>query len=366
MKKTMRYITMLCAAAGVALLPSCKEERMEADTDADRRIYLRAMVEGTTATTRVPYILTAPDRNNPLNVAVWASTTQHVFTHTDGANGKDGTVALHTTANFTNGSEQLLNEAVYPKATSGTASTVYFVGLHPQTGWTTTDGQTAISTVINGKTDVMFAPQISGTYGGNTTGDKWPTFKFHHLLTWLRIQMVAESDDVRGAWGKVTDLTIQSKTQVSIDLSKGEANIADAATFSGDETDLPFYHKDTNDEFLKEEYYELKAPYGDENMYDKVEEVAYVLCAPVEATAADTDGTRTTEYTLTVKTENRPEGVTVNVDLMDGADSYFDENTRNHQFVLLLKFKMGDNISVMAQPVDWVTGGLGSGEMNEN
>lgn len=211
----------------------------------------------------------------------------------------------------------------------------------------------------------MFAPQISGTYGGNTTGDKWPTFKFHHLLTWLRIQMVAESEEVRDAWGKVTGLTVKSKTKVSVNL-KGTTALANAATFAGDETNLKFYQTDTDNEFPGAGGYELIAPYGDENMYDKVEEVAYVLCAPVEATATDTDGTRTTEYTLTVKTENRPEGVTVNVDLMDGADSYFDENTRNHQFVLLLKFKMGDNISVMAQPVDWVTGGLGSGEMNEN
>ncbi len=360
----LRYI-MPCVAACVVLFPSCKEERMEIDTDADRRIYLRAMVEGTTATTRVPYILTAPERNNPLNVAVWASTTQHVFTHTDGANGKNGTVALHTTANFTNGSEQLLNEAVYPKATSGTTSTVYFVGLHPQAGWTTADGQTAThATVIDGKTDVMFAPKISGTYGGNTDNTTWPTFKFHHLLTWLRIQMVAESEEVSKAWGKVTGLTIQSKKEISIDLSKEEANIANAATFSGD-IDLNFYRTDADVTFPGTDGYLLKGPYGSTDYKPYIEEVAYVLCAPVEATEKDTETeNKTTEYTLTVTTERRT--VTVDVDLMDGDGSYFDKSTRNHQFVLLLKFKMGDNISVIAQPVDWKTGGLGSGELKED
>lgn len=365
MKKTMRYITMLCAAAGVALLPSCKEERMEFDTDTDRRIYLRAMVEGTTATTRVPYILTAPNRNNPLNVAVWASTTSGTF-EDKGLNGKTGStteVALHTTANFTNGKEQLLVDAVYPNNAN---TSVYFVGLHPQTGWTMTDEKTAThATAIDGKTDVMFAPQISGMYGGNTTGDKWPTFKFHHLLTWLRIQMVAESEEISNAWGKVTDLTIQSKTQVSIDLSKGEDNIANAATFAGDETDLDFYQTDTDNKFPGTDGYELKGPYGSTDYESYIEEVAYVLCAPVEATAEDTETkNKTTEYTLTVITERRT--VTVDVDLMKDENTPFNGSTRNHQFVLLLKFKMGDNISVMAKPVDWKTGGSGNGELNEN
>lgn len=363
MKKTMRYM-MLCAVCA-ALLPSCEEE-MTADADTDRRIYLRATVEGATTTTRAPYILTTPNRDNPLEVAVWASTTQSLFANRDDANGKNGEVAIHTSANFTNGSEQLLDEAVYPKTTGGTTRKVYFVGLHPKTGWETTTGDTTAvhSTAIDGKTDVMFAPQISGEYSGNTSGDKWPTFEFHHLLTWLRIQMVAESEEVRTAWGPVTDLTIKSKTKVSVNL-KGTTALANAATFLGDETDLHFYHKDTDDEFPKGGYYKLNAPYGNGNIYDEVDEVAYVLCAPVEATATDPEtGNATMEYTLTVTTEKRT--VTVDVDLMNGADTHFSGSTRNHQFVLLLKFKMGDNISVIAHPVDWQTGGLGSGELEEN
>ena len=122
MKKTMRYI-MLCALCA-ALLPSCEEEEMTTGADTDCRIYLRATVEGATTTTRAPYILTTPNRDNPLEVAVWASTTQNLFANRDDANGKNGEVAIHTSANFTNGSEQLLDEAVYPKAANGTTKTV--------------------------------------------------------------------------------------------------------------------------------------------------------------------------------------------------------------------------------------------------
>lgn len=365
MKKRRCHIAVLYAVVCTALLFSCKDDKVDTDVFADRRIYLRATVENAEATTRLPFpVGYQPNRERPLDAAIWASTTSQKFENKN-LNGKTGTsteVALHTTAKFTNSKEQLLSDAVYPNTTN---TSVYFVGMHPQTGWSTTDGTQATHTsAIDGKTDVMFAPQISGTYGGNTDNITWPTFHFHHLLTWLRIQMVAESEEVSKAWGKVTGLTIRSKKEISIDLSKGEANIANAATFSGD-IDLNFYRTDADVTFPGTDGYLLKGPYGSTDYKPYIEEVAYVLCAPVEATEKDTETeNKTTEYTLTVTTERRT--VTVDVDLMDGDGSYFDKSTRNHQFILLLKFKMGDNISVIAQPVDWKTGGLGSGELKEN
>ncbi|MBR3757265.1 MAG: hypothetical protein IKK62_02385 [Bacteroidaceae bacterium] len=366
MKKRRCHIAVLYAVVCTALLFSCKDDKVDADVFADRCIYLRATVESAEATTRLPFPVDyQPNRERPLDVAIWASTTQNKFTHTDGANGKNGTVALHTSAHFTNSKEQLLDDAVYPKASNAAENAVYFIGLHPKTGWSTTDGaQATHASAIDGKTDVMFAPQISGRYGGNTTGDKWPTFEFHHLLTWLRIQMVAENEEVRDAWGKVTDLTIKSLRGVNIDLSE-EYNSATCVTFTGEETDLSFYQTETDEVFPSSEGYELKAPYdADAKWEDYIEEVAYVLCAPVDATEKDTEtGNKTTEYTLHVETEKR--NVNVNVDLMESAGKHFTGPTMNKQFTLLLKFKMGDNISIMALPTDWQTGGISSGELEE-
>lgn len=366
MKKRRCHIAVLYAVVCTALLFSCKDDKVDADVFADRRIYLRATVEGAEATTRLPFpVGYQPNRVRPLDAAIWASTTSQKFEDKK-LNGKTGTsteVALHTTAKFTNSKEQLLSDAVYPNNAN---TSVYFVGMHPQSGWSTTTGgtQATHASAIDGKTDVMFAPQISGRYGGNTTGDKWPTFEFHHLLTWLRIQMVAENEEVRDAWGKVTDLTIKSLRGVNIDLSE-EYNSATCVTFTGEETDLSFYQTETDEVFPSFEGYELKAPYdADAELEDYIEEVAYVLCAPVDATEKDTEtGNKTTEYTLHVETEKR--NVDVNVDLMKGLNEHFTGPTMNKQFTLLLKFKMGDNISIMALPTDWQTGGIGSGELEE-
>lgn len=329
-----------------------------------RNIYLQAAVENTlSASTRAPFVLLAPDPANPLKAAVWASTTEYEFK--DGhENGADNVVSMHTTANFTNGSEQLLNDAVYP-AKEGTP--VFFVGMHPENGWSTPAdpdpkaGKTATKT-FNGSEDVMFAPQISGQYAENV--EEWPTFKFRHLLTWLRVTVKADGEAVSAAWGKLKSLKIKSKNTVTVDLGREYA--ADCVTFDGD-TELDFYKTGTDAVFLNKD---------DESTWyalpdDAAEEVAYVLCAPVQATAYDpyeyeqnNVEVKTSEYTLIVETENR--SVDVPVDLQNAESSCFAGSTMRHEFLVNLNFKMGNNIAVSAAVTDWVTGGLAAGAVDPN
>lgn len=340
------------------LLSSCHEEEADVRMETPQRIYLRAAVEHR-ATTRTSYTLTAPDQDNPLSVAVWASTTSGVFKHTGANGGTDGTVALHTAANFTNGSEQLLNDAVYPEK-DGEKARVFFVGMHPKGGWTTPagemEGKTAAK-VFNGCEDVMFAPQISGRYGENmgTPDNPWPTFLFHHLLTWLRVKVKADGEAVSAAWGQLKSLKIKSKNTVTANLENtvtvnGDFNRG-CVSFTGETTELEFYHTGTDRVFTG----------GDVIPPDDFEEVAYVLCAPVTATDKDDDGKTTSEYVLVVETENRR--VEVPIDLMDGI-SHFNKSTMNHQFTLNLNFKMGNNIAVIATVADWAPGGISNGVLD--
>lgn len=335
------------------LLFSCQQEEADISTDSAQRIYLRAAVENNAVKTRAPFSSTEPDRNAPLDVEVWASTTANKFLHVDGLNGSNGEVALHTTAHFTNGTEQLLNDAVYPKE-NGAA--VYFVGLHPgkenNTEWSTiADGTIAIKT-FNGSEDVMFAPQIFGVYGGNTTGDKWPTFQFKHLLTWLRVKVKAESEDISDAWGKLKSLKVKGEygNTVTIDLSKDYSQGGCVTFSSGNSVELDFYKTGTDNAYQNEAF---TIP------YTEAKEVAYVLCAPVTASDKDGEGNLTSEYTLIVETERRT--VEVPVDLMENASSYFTGSTMNCQFTLNLNFKMGDNIIVTASVTDWEVGGISNG-----
>ena len=347
MKRTIYIAGMLIG------LCACQSDEPMPDGAADRRVYLAAEVENAHVQSRVPYMLTAPSLNNPLKVDVWASTTGK-FVHTEGADGSNGTVEKHTTARFTHGEEQLLDDVIYPKENE-----VSFVGMHPQDNWSTTDGTSATYT-FDGKDDVMFAPQVSGKYAENV--DVWPTLTFKHLLTWLKIEMVADNEAVSNAWGKVKNITIKSANQVAIDLSKtfvdkkhdGEGA---TVTFSGS-ADMNFYQPDTDTKFPTNEGYTLKGPLtAGADIEGYIEEVAYVLCAPVYASASDED------YTIVVTTEKRT--MEIAVDLQKGANQPFAENTMGHQFTLLLRFKVGDNISVSAVAVDWKNGGMGTADFGE-
>ncbi len=358
------------ALCGLSLLLfSCQKEEAAAPADPARSIYLRAQVENTMAT-RAPYTLSEPNQTHPLKVAVWASTTPGEFKNL-GKTGADNVVALHTTANFTNGAEQLLNDAIYPEN-----AIVYFVGLHPEDGWTTpTEGNMAGKTAsftFKGCEDVMFAPQISGKYGENVT--IWPIFQFRHLLTWLRVTVKADGEAVSDAWGRIKSLKIKSMSGVTVDdliydrTADRTKKIEDCFSFSN-ETELDFYKTGSDEVFVDKNndqtWYTLP--------YDNAVEVAYVLCASVEATKDDPeDATKTTEYTLIVETESRT--VEVPIDLMTTTDpptnpptqTNFEGNTRNRQFLLNLTFKMGNKIAVKADIADWAMGGSGSEELDPN
>ena len=373
----------------LASMLSCTNDAPEMEqTDEAGRIYLSAGI-GEVVSSRTPYELTAPTTEHPLNVSVWASTTSGVFQHITGKNGSDGTVAIHTQAHFQSGTPQLLGEAIYPKEPTEGAqpAPVYFVGFHPQSSteqpWSMTNDNQSATFTFTGKEDVMFAPQISGTY--NTDFDASPQFNFYHLLTWLRIEMVADKDEdgiinkeaIAEAWGKITSLTIKSNNQVTVkslgqtyaDANETKNELVKNLTFGGDVTDMNFYHTGSDNQFLKDaESYAIPTT---------LTEVAYVMCAPVQGAYQHTvDGmdVKKPEYTLHLTTEKRELDIPIDLKIADDddePDSYFTGNTRGHQFKILLNFKMGNVISVSAEislgaNADWYTHGTGTGDIKED
>ncbi len=391
MKKTFYIICGL-----TAFLFSCGEEEAVPSIDPAQQIWLRARVENAVTMSRAPFdppapdvskpTVTAPDKKHPLKVDVWASTTEWNYAHRDGEDGKNGTVSLHTSANFTAGSEQLLNDAVYPKSNGGDKKPVYFVALHPQGTWTnpkdpadatgqTYDIQKATMT-FDGSQDVMFAPQVTGQYSQNVGNPDtpWPTFKFKHLLTWLTVCVKAENNEVAESWGKIKSLKVKCAVgnTVTIDLSEKKDASSDpyddvnnpqarASFSSGDGVELDFYG--ANDKKIGFEGFYVTIP------HDRFGNVAYVLCPPVKATALDgTD--KTAEYILIVETEYRT--VEVPVDLMkeessdQGETTYpcFEGSTMNCHFTLNLTFKLDNIIQLASHAEDWSLGGISSGTIS--
>lgn len=381
MRKHLLYIAMSGLLAGG--LFACQQDvpGMEPLDEEARRIYLSAGV-GDAVSSRTPYHPggSEPTVSHPLNVSVWASTTPDIFPN-EGENGSNDIVAIHTKAHFQSGAPQLLGEAIYPKA-----QTVYFVGLHPlsssDNSWTATSGNKDAQFTFTGKEDVMFAPQIHGQY--NTAYHQSPQFHFYHLLTWLRIEMVAylgedeenstsltedqkklKREHVSKAWGKITALTLKNQKNIITISNLGNttsSNYTSNVTFASESSDVPcsLYYAGTDDVFPGTNGYEIPV---------NQTEAAYVLCAPVVGIEKDAYEVPKPEYILHIETEHRE--MDIPLDLKGDSGNLFTGSTMGRVFNILLRFKMGDVISVSTEisvggDADWFTHGTGSGDLEED
>ena len=373
-------------------LISCQQNGLDA-VQVGAPIYVAASVGGSTMT-KAPYMpmdnkghmVETPSPEHPLKTDVWGSTTSYIFTEEfydqektrpwDGSD-ESGKVAIHTDATFQSGDPQLLRAAIYNK---NTKPTVYFVAFSPISQgaekWVASEDGKSASFVFSGNDDVMFAPQVQGTYA--TDYSKSPVLSYSHLLTWLRVEMQAESKEVSDSWGAIKSMTIRSNSNVKIDLQKEAYNNDGTYNFQNivfsEETDLNLYKT------IEEESYDgaqvtMKKKFTDEVFTDikvpylKKEELAYVLCAPVVGTdkkVVDGEEIDAEEYVITISTDKR--NVAIPVDLrhmVSGVVQPFLGSTRCMQFTLSLNFKMGNTIYLTSSVQDWKVGGLVVGNIGD-
>lgn len=373
-------------------LISCQQNGLDA-VQVGAPIYVAASVGGSTMT-KAPYMpmdnkghmVETPSPEHPLKTDVWGSTTSYIFTEEfydqektrpwDGSD-ESGKVAIHTDATFQSGDPQLLRAAIYNK---NTKPTVYFVAFSPISQgaekWVASEDGKSASFVFSGNDDVMFAPQVQGTYA--TDYSKSPVLSYSHLLTWLRVEMQAESKEVSDSWGAIKSMTIRSNNNVKIDLQKEAYNNDGTYNFQNivfsEETDLNLYKT------IEEESYDgaqvtMKKKFTDEVFTDikvpylKKEELAYVLCAPVVGTdkkVVDGEEIDAEEYVITISTDKR--NVAIPVDLrhmVSGEVQPFLGSTRCMQFTLSLNFKMGNTIYLTSSVQDWKVGGLVVGNIGD-
>lgn len=373
-------------------LISCQQNGLDA-VQVGAPVYIAAYVGGDSMT-KAPYMpknnqghmLETPSPEHPLKTDVWGSTIPYIFTEefydqekTRPCDGSDesGKVAIHTDATFQSGNPQLLRAAIYNK---NTKPTVYFVAFSPISQgaekWVASEDGKSASFVFSGNDDVMFAPQVEGTYAQEYS--KSPLLHFRHLLTWLRVEMQAESKEVSDSWGAIKSMTIRSNSNVKIDLQKEAYNNDGTYNFENvvfsEETDLNFYKT------IEEESYDgaqvtMKKKFTDEVFtgikvpYLKKEELAYVLCAPVvgaDKKVVDGEEIDAEEYVITISTDKR--NVAIPVDLrhmVSGVVQPFLGSTRCMQFTLSLNFKMGNTIYLTSSVQDWKVGGLAVGNIGD-
>ena len=307
---------------------------------------------------KAPYIGTDPS-NNPFHALVCASTISDSFPNNMGdGKGVDGQVGKHIETTFQSKTNQLINGVYYPKPQEGQSATpVYFVGLHPQVGWNFNSDYNEATYTFDGNDDILFAVSTQGEYPKEEETRTNPELDFKHLLTHLKIEMIAESEAVRDAWQNITSMTIESQNQVIVDLIDG------TNTIRGDQDSEMYFYRTGNDEvFPATGGYQLD--YRASEQDNRYVDVAYTLCAPVEATVKDpySDAT-TTEYTINLTTPSRT--IKLSIDLKGKDGNCFEGNTAGYQFNIRMLFRMGNIIAISTGIEQWKTGGTGSGNITE-
>lgn len=352
----MKKLTIILSFAVLASLWSCQGQLTPDKDLSSSMIALSAHVEdGPETRTAMEGI------SYPFTVAVWASTTSGTYPN-GSANGTAASsyqVGKHVTAVFNQTSTTLNgpdNDGIrYPYIESPTppavmSPRVYFIGLYPATGWTTLSDGAGASFTFNGRDDVMYAPEV---YGSSDPEVDDPTLTFSHLLTYLKFKIVAESADAQKAWGDLTSIKLKKqnngeelKSSVSVTLNSP----ASSATFVTTVSELHLYVQNTNTYFPISAYTiptSAAAP------------VAYVICAPVTASAEPGYN----EYTLEISTKNRTSRL-VGIDLKSIADELYTGSTMGKEFTVTLTFTL-NSIAASATVTGWTTGGVGKTDVSE-
>ena len=213
----------------------------------------------------------------------------------------EGATTIYSSTNMT-------NPLTYPL--DGEKQTVYCVGLHPDSGWNIADDYKSASRTIDGKTDLMFAKRISGTWQ-----TPLPKQTYRHLLTWIRVTIRAMDMETATYWGKVNSIQLVNPyNQFSIILESGSV--------------VPGV--DTNRLEIVTQTLPLDVVFQD---------IGSKLCAPA------------TSYQLIVRTERQEKTITVKLKNLDGTD--FTGDASGKQFIINLYFYPFNSIEAESFLVPW-------------
>lgn len=310
----IRHISLLLLI--LVLVAACDKKGPE----RDGRIALRACISDMQTSTKAiveanPFAGSVLTDTHYLDADVWFSTDPDAF-----GSALGNALPCRSTAHFTgSGMTYPAHSVNYP--TDG-VSVAYCIGLYPQDyldpgGWSAGDGSTTVFHPIDGVTDLMFAPKVSGTWDVPIDDP----LQFGHLLAWLKICAYAYEYDAIAAWGPITEVSIENpNTQVTVTLGTG------AIAYGGDPASLTVFDGSTP--------LPLKVT---------SQLLGSVFCAPA------------TSYNVTVKTANFPAGKTVAVELkeLDGVTTPAVDEIRGYVYVLTLNFHTLSMIDSSCTLEDW-------------
>lgn len=221
---------------GCVWFSACMEHEDEFRNRVPKEIRLNAVVDEVKMMSRNSVSAT----NDTMQAAVWFSLQSGKYPSelpdslksnpTMAALSAESNVPIHTVIKFKSGvasSPEVDEEENRPRYP--TSGTVYCVGFIP-TDWSTDAGDSTVSRQITGTEDLMFAPQIEGSWNA-----PFRIQRFRHLLTWLKINVCATTAEAGNYWGNLKKITLSDvPDSLTIDLTKTESGfrLRDAVAFS--------------------------------------------------------------------------------------------------------------------------------------
>ncbi len=336
------------AAFASLVLASCNNDDNVA-VELPQGQEIRFGAQTITADTRAPFDGTISSTNKLTAHIIGSETTSNyatIYTDNAGAEAK-GDITFED-----NGT----TEYGFPsgvKWKDGT-TTLYFRGFYPAGSvWTIAAGASAMA-AIDGKTDLMLAPEVSGQQADGALN-----FAFSHLLTKLHVKVVGNATTAAD-WGDITKIELDKALNASPKNSVSQTFSDPSATYTGSATAIPFFQATEADS---------KITYTDDALTGKAvsvpatpELVAYALVAPVDA--VDGSGDVKDEYTLKVYTSSKAtdgKPVAINLKAMDGTD--YAGSTAGKKFDITIQFRGEGQITATATVTEWEDGGSGNGTM---
>lgn len=320
----MKIGTLIYAMViGCMLFSSCSESDDLFSDMSKKDISLTAVVDEVKVITRSAqdgaYTGTVPSVINNLEAAVWFSlkpgcypaTLPDDWTDEEKTLSAETNLPVHGEINFQSGTATFPNsdsDATKPKYPT-TGDPVYCVGFYPKNGWTTTDGEYNKAThAINGKDDLMFAPEIIGTWNTH-----FRTQRYRHLLTWLKVCVCITTPEAASYWGKLKQIYLQGMPEsLTIDLTKPEQGFSmqNAVSFSENTSNIRLLELDAERE--------LKIT---------TQEVASVFCRPASS------------YTLVIECENgKTKEISIDLSALNENEKDLLNYPAGLQYVLILYF----------------------------
>lgn len=347
------YLPLL---ATLVLAGCTQSELSESPVNAGVELKFKSTALAVDAGTRAPFEGTEGTALNPLVTKVLVKTGADYGTLYNAADTKITFADVNPTG-------FAVTKYYYP----ATGTSVNICGLYPYEGvapnaaaWTINGALGEAYFTFNGSHDVMAAPQVTSSKADvQAATPTYPTLAFKHLLTLLKVHVVAATDAAITAWGKITKIElVNANSGVSTGvapLSRATVNLtagtAATGTFATGLNPFPFYTVSGGT------VYDETAFTGQTlDLTTTSTLAAYSLVAPVTA-----DGTE--DFVLKVYAQNAPAGgVSVPIGLLTTGGATYSGDTQGKAFTITLTFKATE-ITPKASVTAWDNGGKSDPEI---